>query len=109
VRTSRRARCGATCRGGNHDPIMSARLSAADHKAPSYHSAAAAQSLASNSSASEVMAMPSTSIAGNGRFVFTPKLRIRSPTESALPLPVDSRFRGRHTICPKLHAKLPGA
>jgi hypothetical protein len=58
----------------------------------SYHSAAAAMPLASNSSASEVMAMPSTSIAGNGRFVFTPRLRIRSPTESALPLPVDSRF-----------------
>jgi hypothetical protein len=34
----------------------------------------------------------STIIDGIGLLVFTPKLRMRSPTESALPFPVESRF-----------------
>jgi hypothetical protein len=52
---------------------MSARLSAST-AGPQHHSAAAGQPLSSNSYASEVIAIPSTSIAGNGRLVFTRKL-----------------------------------
>jgi hypothetical protein len=60
---------------------------------PSYRSPpGSGETVSSDSSEIGKMERLSTIIDGIGLLVFTPKLRMRSPTENALPFPVESRF-----------------